>query len=547
MNSTKITFTAFAELLFRNLPRFLSQLDRDAHSPTFGCFDRDFWHYKMRDFSSVVLQQGMLVLEVLHDYSHDSNTLYRYPLARTWADACLHFWLSRQRRCGAFEEYFPFEAGYPPTAFSLYAIGVCLRRRVQPLDPPLARGIQKAVDWLLAHQEHQALNQEAAGLAALALLADIPGIQVDPQVLGARLDAFFAAQDAEGWFPEYGGADIGYLSVTLDCLWDYYEATGDNRAMTAMDRAVGFIAVMLPVAGQPPVMTNSRNTNYVVPYGLIRLAAQNPMAKRIVERLFGQVGRADHFLHSMDDRYLCHYIYQSCIRGLVHLEGMTREHCLLPCEGGAKVFLPSAGMHIRHVSMVSSLIIAGKKGGVVYAYSVRGLTHVDFGWRERRPDGSVMVTHWQNPETTVNCDSSASSTILCIEGPVTTHTWLVPTVVKHLLLRVMSFLGGRRLIPVLKRGLIFKAPKTGLQFQRQINIDEERMTIRDTFRGKNIASFSPAPAPSYSLRHVASAATFSTEDLLLEPTQTRELIRGNDYIQAERSFPLKEQLPEGTC
>ena len=49
---------SFRQLLAEFLPRILSQCCRDANSPSFGCFDRNFWHYRMRDFSSIILQQG---------------------------------------------------------------------------------------------------------------------------------------------------------------------------------------------------------------------------------------------------------------------------------------------------------------------------------------------------------------------------------------------------------------------------------------------------------------------------------------------------------
>ena len=49
---------SFRQLLAEFLPRILSQCCRDANSPSFGCFDRYFWHYRMRDFSSIILQQG---------------------------------------------------------------------------------------------------------------------------------------------------------------------------------------------------------------------------------------------------------------------------------------------------------------------------------------------------------------------------------------------------------------------------------------------------------------------------------------------------------
>ena len=53
---------AYAE---RQLPRVLTQMDRDPDSPTRGNFDRYGWHYKIRDFSSAILQQGVTTLEAL--------------------------------------------------------------------------------------------------------------------------------------------------------------------------------------------------------------------------------------------------------------------------------------------------------------------------------------------------------------------------------------------------------------------------------------------------------------------------------------------------
>ena len=42
----------------RALPRILTQACRDPGSPAYGCFDRNWWHYKIRDFPSIMLQQG---------------------------------------------------------------------------------------------------------------------------------------------------------------------------------------------------------------------------------------------------------------------------------------------------------------------------------------------------------------------------------------------------------------------------------------------------------------------------------------------------------
>ena len=50
--------SSFRQLLAEVLPRILSQCCRDPNSPAYGCFDRNFWHYRMRDFASIILQQG---------------------------------------------------------------------------------------------------------------------------------------------------------------------------------------------------------------------------------------------------------------------------------------------------------------------------------------------------------------------------------------------------------------------------------------------------------------------------------------------------------
>ena len=42
----------FAQEALKQIPKLLTLLDRNPHSPTYGCFDRNFWHYKIIDFPS---------------------------------------------------------------------------------------------------------------------------------------------------------------------------------------------------------------------------------------------------------------------------------------------------------------------------------------------------------------------------------------------------------------------------------------------------------------------------------------------------------------
>jgi hypothetical protein len=305
--------------------RVLTQMDRDPGSPTHGCFDRNHWHYKIRDFPSSILQQGAFTLEALR--RGDVRLGIEPTRAGPWALAAVNA-LSRQvDGRGRVDEYFPFEDSYPAGAFGLY-VAARLAWGWGRTEPALARGI----DWpglrrLARHMagriELQASNQYAAGIAGLALAARVPQFEIGPEEARRHAARLFASQHAEGWFEEYGGPDFGYLAVTLDALADYGDATGDPRAAVAVQRAVEFLAGQVGADGALPSSLNSRNTDYVVPYGLVRAAARLPTASWLVHRLFAGADDPGHFLWATDDRYHCHYVHASVVRSLPNLGAMV--------------------------------------------------------------------------------------------------------------------------------------------------------------------------------------------------------------------------------
>lgn len=507
--TANLQYTAWAALA-PLVPRLLTQLERDPDSPNLGSFDRDFWHYKMRDFSSVILQQGGVSLAALSRLDLPGNPLFDHPLAATWADASVRFLFSRQLRGGGFEEYYPFESGYPPAAFGLYAAGLIFKQQGFPALPEdLTQAVQRACDWLLAHPEIQALNQEAAGLAGLALASKVPGVRVDANRLETRFGRFYRAQSGEGWFPEYGGPDLGYLCVTIDCLFDLHSLTGDTRAWAAMKRAVPYVAAMLAPGGRTSVMTNSRNTDYLVPYGLARLGVSDPLASACVRAMLSRLGQPDHFLHSTDDRYLCHYIGQSFFRSLAFLDDLC-EPAALPWEQGAEIFFPDAGQYVQHGDG-KSLFFAGKKGGVVTLFGSDGLLDADFGWRLDLGN-KQGVTHWQSENWEV-AFLKERETVLLASGMMHAQGFAASTPLRHMALRLVSKLFGNRLIPLLKRKLIFRASSLPVAFTRELRIGLAGLAITDTFSCLP-DGIRPQPAPLSSLRHVASAARFSPEELL---------------------------------
>jgi len=78
-------------------PRILTQVCRDPNSAAYGSFDRDWWHYRIRDFSSVILQQGAYAIWLASRL--DALADCRDDLARLAAAGC-RFWNARAIRRG---------------------------------------------------------------------------------------------------------------------------------------------------------------------------------------------------------------------------------------------------------------------------------------------------------------------------------------------------------------------------------------------------------------------------------------------------------------
>ncbi len=487
--------------------RVLTQMDRDPASPTFGCFDRNYWHYKIRDFPSSILQQGAFLLEALRTGCLEG------PLpaeqAEAWCVGAVGALGRQVRRGGSVDEYYPFEESYPAAAFGLYAAARLLVDW-QSDAPHLLRQIDRAplrrlARHVAARREDEAANQQAAGLAGLALAAQLPRLGVTAAQVEEHAKRLFGAQHAEGWFNEYGGPDFGYLTVTLDALCDYHDATGDARALRAMDRAVDFLAGMVGADGRLPSTLNSRNTDYVVPYGLARLGRRNATAAWLVETLFRDADAPEHFLWATDDRYHAHYIYASVVRSLPHLGKMIDAQA--PTQ--ETTWMPGCGYWTRWAADGTwTAFVAARKGGLLRIHRKGAPPVVDHGWRiYGKEKEQRWTTNWWSDAWAVEKTEDA----LRLEGPCQPMQYHVPTPAKHGALRVLSRAMGRRLIPWLKRAMIFRPGHASeASFERRIRIDEAGVRVED--RIAKPAGAAVRRAPRQNVRHVASADSFSAEE-----------------------------------
>lgn len=505
----------------RWLPRILTQICRDPTSPLYGCADRNWWHYKIRDFSSIILQQAGYALHQaakLPEWQADA------PALDAIAAAGARFWNDRAQKHYAFEEYYPWEQGYPPLAFATLAAAKLVHEGVVPVEDVRA-GLRIAARQLRTRFEDKAANQQVAGLAALAWVDKVLPDEADPRAFAAQRAKTLALQHDEGWYWEYDGPDLGYLAVTIDCLWDLHDATGDADFRASIARALAYMAEYPAAAPNGIGLHNSRNTDYLVPYGIVRSALEGEEAERghaaaVAIWAFGRADRDDHTYAATDDRYICHYIGHSVLRALALLG--PKRMLANDIAAAAPRLLDGCGHYLD-----TGLIVSARKGGIVTLTGDSGEAS-DFGWIVER-GRSQYVTHWWSPDWTFRAEDGG----VAVEGRMFSHREKLSTPFKHIVLRVLSFLLGRRLIAILKRVLIFKrGGKAEPSFARRIRRVGQGLEIIDRIHGMRDGD-ALIRAPRASKRHVASADSFQAQDLglLRGYALTEDRTDSNDAIE----------------
>jgi hypothetical protein len=157
----------YSDEAFLYIPKLFALVDRNPYSPTYGSFDRAFWHYRTMDFPCGMNQEFVLPLALAYRHPFPDNPYFGKERVRDLALAGVDFAARSAHPDGSCDDYFPFEQALGAAVFSLYAMSeTCLT-----LDDRLPARIEflsRRADLLLRYQETGRLTNHQA-LAALAL------------------------------------------------------------------------------------------------------------------------------------------------------------------------------------------------------------------------------------------------------------------------------------------------------------------------------------------------------------------------------------------
>lgn len=462
----------YTKWVLNRVPSLLSLIDRNKFSPTYGCFDRNYWHYKIIDFPNGMVQAGSLAFALLYKYNFTNNTFYKNERMKELCFAAIAFAEKSSNKDGSCDEFYPYERALGATAFSLYA---CTESYLilEMDNENFERFFMKRGDWILENDEPGEMANHHAG-AALALVNVYMISKKEKYLKGAqkKIKQTLQWMSEEGWFREYEGCDPGYLTFAIDFLAKYYKKTGDKKLLTPLEKAIKFSSYFIHPDGSYGGEYGSRNTYHFQPHGYEILGKQFPLATQIADKFLE--GLRNNKTEFMDDyRYLFYYMNNYL---QAYLDFNTEREGKIQRTQNFEKHFPEAKMYITKKDEYY-VIISLAKGGVVKIFKGNKNIYSDCGLIGLL-DNNKLITSQTIDEHSIEVDKEIK--ISGYFGSVNTE--LMSTSKLILFRCALSTLGksnklGNAFKNFLTKRLILGSKREKITFERSFNFEKDIIII----------------------------------------------------------------------
>ena len=395
------------------ISRILASVDRNPFSPSYGCCDRQYWHYRTASFASEMYQEAALPLALAYTKRYPTSDWFGETRLAETAVAILRFSAKNAHADGSADDYYPQERALGAAVFSLQAATETYRL-LELDDAALLKFFTRRAEWIAANDESGRLTNHHA-LSALALwrTAKLTGRTDFEQAAIERLERVVAWQSPEGWFPEYEGADPGYQTVTIDCLAKFHREPGFDWLADPLRKAVAFCRWFQHPDDSYSGPYASRGTRHFYPHGLELLADELPDAATLTDGHLRALAR--HTAADFDDDRM--YVHRTA--GLLEAYEARTNRKSFPHREKVSAYSPTdegrpaqakqkhfhaAGLYITRDAHTHT-IVSTARGGVFAHYTADQShtvqSHTDAGLVVEFADGRLAVSQTHDLTTTV--------------------------------------------------------------------------------------------------------------------------------------------------
>lgn len=526
------------ELLAREalaqIPKILTLQDRNAHSPTYGCFDRNFWHYKIIDFPSGMAAEFVWPLALAYALPIADNPYFQQPAIREWAEAGILYAARSAHPDGSCDDYFPFEKAAGAAAFSLLA-GLEAYVLLELDNRAILDFFALRADWLAGHHESGRLtNHQALIVLCLEKTGRLLATNRWDALKAQRFQRVLEWQNEEGWFQEYEGCDPGYHTLTIALLAQLQDLTPRAEIQAALEKAIRFAAHFVHPDGSFGGEYTSRNTYNFFPHGFELAGRAMPEALVINDRFLTGLGAGRGSCYA-DDHILGHHTWSYL---LAWQHWVAERPAAVEPEQGRRHFA-NAGIVIERRG-AAVFYLALNKGGV-FKYFVDGkLVQSDTQFSVQVDDGKVRtaVAH-----LVAKYDVQLGGDEIVIRGNLGWAKTKQMTTFNLVVLRALMSTVGRffpdLIRKVLQRILITGKKPAPFQFTRTLTWRDGRLTVADALTAESWAKVRAVGiGAAQTSIYVVMSRTWQAGQLQpwLDLTEKARSLTPGDALRLERTF-----------
>lgn len=478
----------------------LSEQNRDPYTPTYGCFDRRYWGWKLVDYPEATFQRNVYplawLIKQIECYPSDSRSHdLTLELLTQAVKAGLGFAVQIQHKNGSFDQAFPYEQSFGATAFLLHpllqAYQIIEKASPLSLQESVKDCLQRAANFLCQFDEmHGHIANHLAG-AALSLLVSAEFFKEPKYAQRATelLERILQHQSSEGWFLEYEGADPGYQTLCLYYLAQIYRIQPETSLKSVLEQAIVFLSWFVHPDGTFGGEYGSRRTSVFYPGGLALLSREFPLADRMTRFMLRAVIEGYTVtLRDIDMGNFAPLLSNYLLVLESDLPDTDQEKLFLPCEQGDVAHdFPQAGLYIRGTERYYA-IVGGSNGGVlkVFDRQKHRICWDDGGYVGQMESGDYITT--QITDFQRSCHVAPRKIV--IETPFYYMLHSTPAPSQFVLLRLLNLTlmrnisWGNRLKKMLVRVLISGKRTVPLTLTRTIAFERDQVHITDVLRSE---------------------------------------------------------------
>ena len=522
----------FAEVALHDIPKLLTLQDRNTHSPTYGCFDRNYWHYRTADFPCGMSQEFVWPLALAAAVDLPQNPYRGNEVICQYVRAGILFAVRNGHPDGSCDDYFLNERALGATAFSLVACAEAYKLMGMQSDEAL-EFFQRRARWLShRHETGDLSNHQALVALCLDVVGRLCKIDIFSVARDECLGRLLSSQTSEGWFPEYGGFDAGYDTLTLSCLARLHQTAPSAQLEKAIRSSVALLSNFVHPDGSFGGEYGSRNTYNFFPHGFELAGRWLAEALTVNDRfLLGlSEGRAPCY---SDDRIIGHHLWNYLLAArdfVTNRPGST-------ASPSNRIELEQAGIIVDR-RQATDLYLALRKGGVFKLFRDRRLVLSDTGISLHLRNGKTAVAHlMDNYERDVQVDR------ISVRGEMGWAKQKQMTPLKLILLRFINLTLGR-VAPnfvraFLQRMLITRKHTAPFRFQRTLEWKIDKWEIVDRIKANSWCDVETAGiAPDQTSIYVAMSRTFQHGQLQpwLDLTEKVRALKDGEPLIVQRSM-----------